>query len=277
MRVQEDTRQCVVFLCREDKTFVGTGFLVVVPFKIQSEASSLNPKKQVDGFLNIVTAKHVAQQVDGSIFFVRVNNKQGSFEYLKMEDTKWFYHPTNNSIDVAVAPFSLSVDIDYRTITADWFLTDKTLSQGNIGIGDEVYIVGLFAHVAGSKRNEPIVRIGNIAMLPAEPIPTENGNIEGYLIEARSIGGISGSPVFVRESFPRSGKHYLLGLMQAHWEISAALKNDFILTKDFNAQVNMGIAIVIPAKKILETLNHPLLVDLRSKIENKDFSNPLMP
>ena len=269
MRVQEDNRQCVVFLCQEDKSFVGTGFLVVVPSKIQSEPSLLNPTKQIDGFLHIVTAKHVAQKIDGSPFFVRANNKKGSFEYLKSEDTKWYYHPTDNSTDVAVTPFWLSSDIDYKTIPINTFLTDEVLKEGKIGIGDEVYIVGLFAHVAGSKRNEPIVRIGNVAMIPNEPIQTKYGDIEAYLIEARSIGGISGSPVFVRESFPRQGTHYLLGLMQAHWEISSELKNDFKLNKEFNGQVNLGIAIVIPAKKILEALNHPYLVDLRTKSETE--------
>lgn len=54
-------------------------------------------------------------------------------------------------------------------------------------------------------------------MIPSELIHTDKlGDIEVYLIEARSIGGVSGSPVFVRESFPRAGKHYLLGLMHGH-------------------------------------------------------------
>lgn len=249
MRVQEDTRQCVIFLCREDKTIVGTAFLVVVPTKNQPNAS----------FLHLVTARHIAEKIDGTTFFIRANNKQNSFTYLKGEKTRWFYHHTDDSVDVAVAPFWLTPDIDYRTIPLDIFLSDETLVQGKIGIGDEVYITGLFHYVAGSKRNQPIVRIGNLAMIPTEPILTKKfGNIEAYLIEARSIGGRSGSPVFVRESFPRSGKHYLLGLMHGHWRTSESYGN-----------VNIGIAVVIPAKKILEVLNHPFLVNLRSKEEKE--------
>ena len=147
-------------------------------------------------------------------------------------------------------------------------MSDDTFTQGKIGLGDEVYITGLFKGVAGSKRNQPIVRIGNIAMIPTEPIPTEDfGNIEAYLIEARSIAGLSGSPVFVRESFLMSGKHFFLGLCQAHWGIE--LRNDFILTRARTDRVNYGIATVIPAKKILEVLNHPFLVNLRAQKDKK--------
>jgi hypothetical protein len=32
--------------------------------------------------------------------------------------------------------------------------------------------------------------MGNIAMMPDEVIPTEFGDIEAYLVEARSIGGL---------------------------------------------------------------------------------------
>jgi hypothetical protein len=142
--------------------------------------------------MHIVTARHVAEKIDGATFFVRANNKQDSFEYLKSEETRWFYHPTDNSVDAAVAPFWLTPDIDYRAIPLDMFLSDETLVQGKIGIGDEVYITGLFRHVAGSKRNQPIVRIGNVAMIPTEPIFTEKfGNIEAYLIAARARALIS--------------------------------------------------------------------------------------
>ncbi|MCK4470418.1 MAG: hypothetical protein KAW49_01390, partial [Anaerolineae bacterium] len=39
-----------------------------------------------------------------------------------------------------------------------------------LGAGDEVFIVGLFAHLAGSARNMPIVRMGNVAMMDEEPV-----------------------------------------------------------------------------------------------------------
>ncbi len=75
------------------------------------------------------------------------------------------------------------------------FATDEIIKDQNIGLGDEVFITGLFGYVAGSQKNIPIVRVGNIAMMPDEKVPTEGEPMEAYLIEARSMGGLSGSPV----------------------------------------------------------------------------------
>ena len=148
------------------------------------------------------------------------------------------------------------------------FLSDEVIRSKSIGTGDEVFITGLFAHLVGSSRNLPIVRMGNIAMMPGEPVMSkELGNIEAYLIEARSIGGLSGSPAFVRETIPMGiGAFYFLGLMHGHWDIPPEAKNDqIIIGSDKTGQVNIGIAIVIPAKKVLEVLNHPDLIEARKK------------
>lgn len=146
------------------------------------------------------------------------------------------------------------------------FLTDEVIRSKGIGTGDEVFITGLFIHLAGSARNLPIVRMGNIAMMPDEPVPTRMGLIDAYLIEARSIGGLSGSPAFVRETVPGGiGGFYLLGLMHGHWDIPPEERDDHVPRADEDAQakVNMGIAIVVPATKILQVLNHPPLVEIR--------------
>jgi hypothetical protein len=90
------------------------------------------------------------------------------------------------------------------------------------------------------------------------------------LIEARSIGGLSGSPAFVFETVPVGiGTFYLLGLMHGHWDIPPQMKNDFKINPELFGRVNMGIAIVVPAKKILEVLNHPQLVTQRENTEKK--------
>jgi hypothetical protein len=77
----------------------------------------------------------------------------------------------------------------------------------HIGIGDAVFITGLFSHHPGKARNLRVIRVGNIAAMPDEPVKTQRGEMEAYLIEARSLGGLSGSPVFVRPV----GPEYLVG------------------------------------------------------------------
>jgi hypothetical protein len=238
-------------------SFIGTAFFVLIPSSIAGS-----------GFIYLVTARHVAEKLSNNLF-IKMNKKDGQSLLVQGKEAKWFTHPTDGSVDVAVLPWAPSLEeFDYKYIHADMLLSDKIIQTEGIGVGDEVFITGLFAHVRGSNRNLPIVRIGNIAMMPDEVVPTELGNIEAYLVEARSIGGLSGSPAFVRKTVPVGiGGFYLLGLMHGHWEIPTRNKNDLLMNDDLSGKVNMGIAIVVPAKKILEVLYHPDLVKMRAQFE----------
>jgi len=141
-------------------------------------------------------------------------------------------------------------------------------------------IIGLFTRYFGTTRLVPLVRTGNIAMMPRDKIPVRGfGPIEAYLAEGRSIGGLSGSPVFVRNtvqmpaqtaqgaltSISGLGGLHLLGLMHGHWDLPVS----FSSTEQAEA-VNIGVSIVVPAKKILETLYHPELVAMRKEHYQKD-------
>jgi hypothetical protein len=116
-------------------------------------------------------------------------------------------------------------------------------------------------------------------MLPEDKLVTDDmGNIDAYLLEVRSFGGMSGAPVFVRETvsvpvpteyeilnqltpwthMSGVGRMWLLGLMHGHWEISPTQINRIAATHGKqDAKINQGIAIVVPAYQIEETLNHP--------------------
>jgi hypothetical protein len=169
--------------------------------------------------------------------------------------------------------------LDVRVIPTTMFLTEENVKSGTVGPGDEVFITGLFTHYAGIDKNAPIVRSGNVAMLPMgdEKIDTNLGPMDAYMIEARSIGGISGSPVFVRETIQipiatdggkekiisSPGSVFLLGLIHGHWDIPPEKKNDMHYAEAIGGKVNLGIAIVVPAKKILEVINQEELMDAR--------------
>ncbi|MCH8063984.1 MAG: hypothetical protein IH861_15935 [Chloroflexi bacterium] len=116
--------------------------------------------------------------------------------------------------------------------------------------------------------------MGNIAMMPSEPVPTKLGLIDAYLIEARSIGGLSGSPAFVRETTRLGGigAFHLMGLMHGHWDVPVEMVNDKagdIEDQAASQAVNLGIAIVVPAKKIMEVLNRTELVEMRAKADEE--------
>src|SRR5260370_20532817 len=105
-----------------------------------------------------------------------------------------------------------------------------------IGIGDEVVIPGLFLSHLGTLQNQPIARTGNGAAMRGGPVPTSRGPMDAYLVEMRSVGGISGSPVLTHMAIrpkvmlPKSDQfakierspktHYLLGLVQGHYTIT---------------------------------------------------------
>jgi hypothetical protein len=151
------------------------------------------------------------------------------------------------------------------------FLDKETIATENIGIGDDLFFPGLFSQRPGENKNLPIVRIGNIAAMPDEPIKSNWGVLpSAYLVEARSIGGLSGSPVFWSSGAIRTTAFvglgirppvlYLLGLVHGHygtkkdvWDSCEEVATDSVETRS----VNMGIAIVIPASDILSVLNRP--------------------
>ncbi len=277
MRVPDEVRQCVVFVGLGDGkggvSFKGTAFFVSVPSKSKPEVS----------YLYLVTAKHVAALLQDKPFLIRANTNDGKSCVIGGARVHWWYHPTDPFVDVAIIswvhPENMPLDyLEYKHIPTTMFLSDEAIYSRAIGTGDEVFITGLFAHLTGSSRNLPIVRIGNIAMFPTEPVPTRIGNIEAYLIEARSIGGLSGSPAFVIQTAPPEvGKLYLLGLMHGHWDIPPEAKNDqLVMDNDHYKQVNMGIAIVIPAKKILEVMNQEIL-DTWRRLEDQKMQKEQVP
>lgn len=90
----------------------------------------------------------------------------------------------------------------------DGFASDRFLQENQIGPGDELFLPGLFSPHKEESRNIPIIRTGTIAAMNEEPVPVElPGKIkvlmDAYLAECRSIGGLSGSPVFVTPGLVR--------------------------------------------------------------------------
>ena len=166
--------------------------------------------------------------------------------------------------------------------------TPEQRKKVGIGIGDEVFLPGLFRFHHGTNKNIPVIRVGNIAAMPEEPVQTANGKIEAYLIESRSIGGLSGSPVFVylgnwrlidNEWRQASGFTFtLLGLVHGHWDTDEADIDVFIQDTNRQRSVNMGMAIVVPVEKILETIKQPMLQKKqRELIDQKYAKTPPTP
>lgn len=265
MRIPDALLKCVAFVSDTDPDgiYVGTAFIVGVAGKYNNS------------YTHAVTAKHVADRFEGKNFRLGVNFKDGQAGWFESY-MRWWYHPTEaDTVDVAVTPFVASERMDVECISEKIFTTNDRIQRYGIGVGDEINVVGLFTKFYGSTKHIPIVRTGNVAMMPTDKMPVNRGETDVYLVEGRSIGGLSGSPVFVRHTIsmdgiaPKTGEFqrisgvsqlHLLGLIRGHWDLHHG-GGDLQQAE----AVNMGIALVIPAQKILEVLYHPELVKMREE------------
>jgi hypothetical protein len=297
VRIPDEIQKCVAFVyyrkaMADPPKAGGTVFFVGV-----------GPPNMSRGLSYAVTARHVIEELykrsqDGKILLrTRLRNAELAFFETKPED--WFFHPTDETVDVAILPMKVSandergnilmaLDIHQFGPLPNGTASPAVIADEGFGAGDEVFIIGLFSNHPGATQNIPITRIGNIAAMPQERVKTKwhDRDIEAYLIEARSIGGLSGSPVFVHPgplkmsstSIPgqgnllvakhRSGPHYLLGLMHGHFDVSLLDISPDTDTEDSVKQVeiNCGIAIVVPVSKILEVLDQPRLLEDRERL-----------
>jgi hypothetical protein len=270
MQIPDEVRKSVVFVCMHEPgssqfKAVGTAFLV-----------SLENKEIHFTFGYIVTAKHVINGIKSRTTegpYLRINKLDGTSIIVSTNINDWKFHPSDESVDVAVINVGLSTDIyDVRYIPTEMATTPEVIKQQTIDIGDEVFITGLFVNHIGRQRNTPIIRTGNLSLMAdtKEPINTTLGDMEAYLIEARSIGGLSGSPVFVylgvirhiggQVKFVSGDKAAFtwIGLMHGHWKLPSSAKDVIIdeTEEDQQSEKHTGIGIVVPATKILEVINN---------------------
>jgi hypothetical protein len=216
-----------------------------------------------EGGIFLVTAKHVALQL-GTEVTVLMNlkpDKGGGAGAIHITKAPWLFH-SDASIDIALLRMPPTIlEFDAKWLVESDFLTDADIHANVMAVGNEVQIIGLFSRVPGKASISPVVRTGNVAMFPPEKIPSQIGDIEAYLIEARSLGGMSGSPVFCRSTIAvntdvgqmcGTGPGKLMGVVHGHWGIP-------VQDEAAKAQhVNLGLAIVIPAKLIPEIIDQNL-------------------
>jgi hypothetical protein len=271
LRVPTQLLKCVAFISRDEEQldYGGSAFIVLVPHDDTS------------GCLHLITAKHVAIALTEGKATVAMNGKDGLPLWMKNTTAVgWFFHP-DEAVDVAVLPMaSIRLnEYDYQEIPTTIFVTAERAAVFGISVGDETISLGLFRPFVGRSRFTPIARSGIIAMMPDGELPHPKFlTMEAYLIESRSKGGLSGSPVFVRNTihpqgidsagtpvrFSASSDFHLLGLLSGHWT------TDPTSSKEGD---NMGLSLVVPAAKILETLFHPDLLVLRKEAFERGFTS----
>jgi hypothetical protein len=151
-----------------------------------------------------VTNWHVACKKGFSV--IRLNKKDGGTDPIELGPEDWHFLPGKH--DVAVAPLSLDDEIhDVSSISTRQFMErpiEHAMHRHEIGVGDDVFMIGLFIDHNGLATNVPSARFGNISMLPSpKAIIEQPTGYEGqsYVVDMHSRTGFSGSPVYVYRTF----------------------------------------------------------------------------
>ena len=273
MQVPDRVRKCVAFLSYDSphrgELFVGTAFCI--GWRV--------PQVGIWAYY-LVTARHVIEnRVEKGIqeIFVRVNTRDGAHTRVRTQADQWLFHETDPAVDVAVTTWGILPSFDMLCFPMEAAALPELIEKEGIGLGNELFMVGLYKRHAGAARNIPIIRVGNIAAMPEEPVQTKRGPMEAYLIEMRSISGISGSPVFVHRQAMKAGDFvispdnqetfFLLGVMHGRWDVSKIEEiMDEVESNEIKQPLNTGIGVVVPASRIVEILQRERFVRERAEL-----------
>ena len=227
---------------------------------------------------------------------IRLNKQDGSTEIIPFSREDWVYFPEEERDDIAISPI-IKVNNKIHKISfmgTSMFAGNDMLKEYDIGIGDDVFMIGRFMDHDGGTINLPSCRFGNISVMPTK-IPQDTGYDEGlsYIIDLHSRTGFSGSPVFVyrpvgghleemdiktRKPIPIEKNFFLL--LGIHYsQFPEKYETDVGPFKGITTGMS-GMTLVIPAQRILDLLLTPALSDKRKEgdIEmEKRFSETGLP
>ena len=281
MRLSDDVRTTVGFIGHVGTngafSAIGTGFLLVY--------------KRHRYF---VTNKHIAVAIGEDPFAIRFTDAAANSLNIHVDplehDAPWM---CSEDEDVDLAIISFNVDLEGQgcrmlSLPENMILTDQQIEWNSIGAGDLCYAVGLFRLMAGRDRNIPFVHTGHIGVMATEervPIldwdrPGATREIEAHLVQMQNLRGLSGAPVFVRPALTGNvniigeedatlvshrRKIFLLGVWQGSWE--APPSHASIVEQGGAVRVPVGVGVVVPARRLIETLELPEAIRRRRDFE----------
>ena len=280
MRINSELRKSVAFvgyvrrdLAGEDEFHPGgTGFFL-----------------NYEGVTYFVTARHVAEALEPP-FALRATTDEGETVMWDTVAAGWFAHHDEN-VDIAIVA---GVPPGVRVLGSSLILTPEKAAEHDIGVGDEVHIIGLYRLLHGRTKNQPIVHSGHLAMLPEDERIRQRDqrtgavrDVEAYLVEAQTLEGLSGSPVFVRNTLQIPGRVnreegrgrgfllgglHLLGIWSGAWDSPPG--EVLAQERPGAGRVPVGMGLTVPSYKLLELLEMPRVVEHRAGlIAQRDAAN----
>lgn len=244
---------------------IGTAFVVGYPI----------PKDEKRVIPLLVTAKHVIAGRDQVLG--RFSTKEGKstatvqYDLAGLRASKDYWEHPDKGVDIAVFRTPHFEVTNYTPLPLDLVVTKETFTTEQIAQTDRVIFPSLLVNFMGLARNYPVMRNGSIALVPEEEVPMRYelaGSVvetkqEVILVDATSIPGASGSPVFLWPgprvkggAFTLGGtRPILLGVMHGFYP---SLPRDLLKIETSEARQmfaeNSGIAIVFPSWRLREIL-----------------------
>jgi hypothetical protein len=255
-----------------------TGFIVSVPVE--------DNRLQGHAHHYVVTNAHAVEGQPS--LAVRINLRAGGFDVMTIPREEWITHPDRD--DVAAAGLPGNPAYQYAAVNRSMMLTRELLDHWDFGPGDEVFFIGRYKDHEGKAHNVPTVRSGILSAFPAEPIKqaARDHDQETVLVEARSLSGYSGSPVFIShspyiEKSPEpdgpplvhgvtGGPCFLLGIDWGHQSWTEPVREPVYnrpVSERTYVQLNSGMMMVVPAAKLLSLLDAERFADGRRKTERQ--------
>ncbi len=238
-----------------ERAVIGTGFLVNVP-------SETIPNGY---YPYVVTAAHVIanqQKMEVEVSIPRPSG--GMYEPVVVSD----WHRPLPNVDLAVAFFPSTGEHKaiYGVDEAD-LVPNQWIQM--LSLGGEVAYVGILTPL-----DRPMVRTGTIGAIDQEKLELEGYDYTGHLIDCRSYGGFSGSPVFAGIAKPGLGvdaeyNGLPLGTM-VYFGFVCGMFTEHLAEKNEWASSRYGVGVMVRSIEIREALMSPELRRERQKEDEKN-------
>jgi hypothetical protein len=233
-----------------------------------------------------VSNKHVVAEIGASV--IRVNTKEGGVDIFEIEPHEWFF---THDDDLAIIHIPLDLTKHrVHAILLSLFVTKEIIQKHDLGPGDEIFMIGRFVKHDGMLTNAPSVRFGNYSITNTLMPHPSIGMQESFGVEMRSMGGYSGSPVFIYPSEwnMNSGNIttqvpvplFLLGINWGHIVDHSEVKEKIISINTQSAGetrsvqyvlVNTGMNGVIPAWRLAELIFNSTWIPVIRRKEEELF------
>lgn len=253
----------------------GTGFVVDTATKFDGANV---------GRVAICTAAHV---IDALIakgieqIIVRFSSDDGGSFWRSTLAEDWV-KSFDPSVDTAIYLAAFPARTKHLGIPISMLCGLEDANSFSLQLGDTVFFPGLFFPHPGETTMTPILRTGAVSRLAdhegisaVKPDGELVRGISAHLIEARSVGGFSGSPVFylatpidaLTKRVTKSGPHvFLVGLVSGHFPVTEATLVDSETNIAQPRILNSGITYVTPSSYLSELIKTIAATDSKQRL-----------